>query len=91
MGEMLEEMEQTGQRDQGKGGDRKSRFHDGTVIPPTLSALGISKDLSHRCQLAGEYGVARCYPAKSPGPRARGTGCASSDAQPFFRCARPFS
>jgi hypothetical protein len=35
-GELLEEMEKSGERDAGKGGDRKSRYRAGTVKLPEL-------------------------------------------------------
>jgi hypothetical protein len=49
MGVMLAEMER-----QAVGRPAEKRFHDGTISPPTLSDLGLSKQLSHRCQLAKE-------------------------------------
>jgi hypothetical protein len=49
-------MAQRGERDSGKGGDRKSQSHDATV---KLEQLGISKDESSRFQRAAEAPRAR--------------------------------
>jgi N6-adenosine-specific RNA methylase IME4 len=50
-GELLIEMAERNERDQGKGGDRKSRSHAATVIPPLkLSDLGVTKTQSSRWQ-----------------------------------------
>lgn len=46
-GELLSEMAVSGQRDSGKGGNRKSRSKPSTV---KLDDLGISKDDSSKCQ-----------------------------------------
>jgi hypothetical protein len=49
-GELLAEMGENEQR-QRRGGDRKSKLHDETLIePPTLSDLGITKSQSSRWQ-----------------------------------------
>jgi hypothetical protein len=48
MGVMLAEMER-----QAVGRPAEKRFHDGSISPPTLSDLGISKQLSHRWQDVG--------------------------------------
>ena len=47
VGELLTEMAQRGERDQGKGGDRKSRLHAATV---KLADIGVSKSQSSRWQ-----------------------------------------
>lgn len=57
-GYLLKEMAARGERDIGKGGDRKSRSHDVTVIPPRLSDLGITKMQSHRWQQFSELPTA---------------------------------
>jgi hypothetical protein len=49
-GEMLREVAGKGERDNGKGGDRKSPSRDVTVKPPTLAEIGISKMQSSRWQ-----------------------------------------
>jgi N6-adenosine-specific RNA methylase IME4 len=54
-GELLIEMAERKERDQGKGGDRKSRSQPATVIAsPTLSDLGINKTQSSRWQRLAE-------------------------------------
>ena len=58
-GEILRDMQSTGERDSGKGGDRKSRLQDATVIqqsPKTLSDLGINKTQSSRYQALANRG-----------------------------------
>ena len=50
IGELLREMRESGERDAGKGGDRKSRSVETTVKPKTLSDLGVSKDQSSKFQ-----------------------------------------
>jgi hypothetical protein len=50
LGELLKEMGGKGERDIGKGGDRKSRSHKGIVKSKTLSDIGITKKESARCQ-----------------------------------------
>jgi hypothetical protein len=50
IGELLREMRESGERDTGKGGDRKSRSVETTVKPKTLSDLGVSKDQSRKFQ-----------------------------------------
>jgi hypothetical protein len=50
-GEILLEMTKSGERDAGKGGDRKSQSHASTV---KLSDLGISKDHASRWQRLAE-------------------------------------
>lgn len=50
IGELLKEMGESGERDTGKGGDRKSRSVETTVKPKTLSDLGVSKDQSRKFQ-----------------------------------------
>jgi hypothetical protein len=47
-GELLHEMKETGQRDNGRGGNRKSvsRIADTEHHPPTLTGLGITRDQS---------------------------------------------
>ncbi len=49
-GEMLRETAERGERDQGRGGNRRSRSHDMTVMPTTLADLGITKNESSRYQ-----------------------------------------
>lgn len=48
-GELLAEMKRQGERDPGKGGDRKSQSSP-TSVMPTLSDLGITSDESSRWQ-----------------------------------------
>jgi hypothetical protein len=48
-GELLREMGERGERDQGKGGDRKSQSSD-TTVKTKLSDIGITKDQSSRWQ-----------------------------------------
>jgi hypothetical protein len=50
VGELLKEAAANGQRDGGKGGDRKSRSSATTVKPATLKDLGITKDQSSKWQ-----------------------------------------
>jgi hypothetical protein len=50
IGQLLKEMAERGERDPGRGGDRKSRSHDATVKPKTLDHLGLNKSESSRCQ-----------------------------------------
>lgn len=51
LGELLAEQKETGERDAGRGGDRKSRLQDATVKrPPTLEELGIEKTAAKRWQ-----------------------------------------
>jgi hypothetical protein len=49
-GELLKEAAANGQRDGGKGGDRKSRSSATTVKPAKLKDLGITKDQSSKWQ-----------------------------------------
>ncbi len=50
-GELLIDMKKRGERDRGRGGDRKSRSHASTVIPPKkLTDLNISKTQSSKWQ-----------------------------------------
>jgi len=57
-GEMLKATQKTGERDRGKGGDRKSPLHAASV--KTLEQLGISETQSSRWQQRPALPVARC-------------------------------
>ena len=46
---MLKATAESGERET-KGGDRKSKFHDETLIKPKLPEIGIDKLQSHRYQ-----------------------------------------
>jgi hypothetical protein len=50
IGQLLKEMVERGERDPGRGGDRKSRSHNVTVKSKTLDDLGLNKSESSRCQ-----------------------------------------
>jgi hypothetical protein len=54
IGQLLKEMAERGERDPGRGGDRKSRSHDATLKPKTLDDLGLNKSDSSRCQRVAE-------------------------------------
>jgi hypothetical protein len=50
LGQLLKEMKQSGERDSGSGGDRKSQSPATTVKQKTLSDIGITRDQSSKFQ-----------------------------------------
>lgn len=82
-GQLLKEMQERGERDKGKGGDRKSQSHDVTV-KPTLAALGVSKNESSRWQIMASI-PEELYDNRMAQVRADGGEITTND---FFRFAK---
>lgn len=67
-------MRESGERDTGKGGDRKSRSVETTVKPKTLSDLGVSKDQSRKFQQLADIPMEQFEEAVSGGDAVPTTG-----------------
>jgi len=53
MGELLKTMREQGQR-QSRGGDRKSKSQDKTLMPPSLDELGVSRGQASRAEMVAD-------------------------------------